>query len=100
MVKVLYTPIGGQGKPYVPNLRNILFRKQKMQQKQNKNKTETPEIGHTVSKWRPKTHLKFHYISLVEKPFPKGFFHKRWLINKECKYNYYIAEIKLEHLFE
>ena len=30
-----------------------------------------------------------------ENIFPKEFFHKIWLINKECKYNY-IDEIKLE----
>ena len=48
--------------------------------------------GGKKTKTKTKKHLKFRNINFPNKNgktiFPKEFFHKIWLINKECKYNY------------
>ena len=107
MVKVLFTPVSGQGGvPRDPNSEKYfpewILRWMRATDKviqKNQNTAKKSKIGHMVTKWRPKEQFQTRDIKFPTKngktTFPMEFFHKIWLIIGDCKYNY-IAEIKIE----
>ena len=107
MVKVLFTPVSGQGGSLGTLTQKSTFLNEfcaemratdKVIQK-NQNTAKKSKIGHMVTKWRPKEQFQTRDIKFPTKngktTFPMEFFHKIWLIIGDCKYNY-IAEIKIE----